>query len=280
MKLQNKIAIITGAGRGIGKAIALRFAQEGANLAMTSRTIPELQATRDEVAALGGQALALSGDVSHWEDVERLVKATLDEFGAVDILVNSAGVQGPIGPVTEVEVAPWVETIHINLIGTFLCCRAVLPTMLARHKGKVINFSGGGALYPRARFTAYSASKAGVIRFTESLAQEVKGSNVQVNAIAPGAVKTRLWDELMAAGDKAGEEALAEAHRLQETGWVSAEPAASLAVFLASSDSDGLTGRIISAIHDDWQSFPGRIEEVMATEYYTMRRINLPKKNG
>ncbi len=277
MKLLGKTAVVTGGGRGIGRAIALQFAREGANLVLAARTEPELRETLCGVEALGRRGVAIRADVSNWEDAREIARQAVHVFGGIDILVNNAGIQGDIGPVAEADVEYWIRTVTVNLIGPFLCCRAVLPSMIARRKGKVINLSGGGALGPRARFSAYSAAKAGVVRFTECLAQEVKDFNIQVNAIAPGAVRTHLWEDIEAAGEKAGPNSLDEAKRFQASGFTPPERAAELALFLASPESDGLTGRIISAVYDDWEHFPARIDEIMASEVYTMRRINPPK---
>ena len=272
MKLKDKIAIVTGAGRGIGKAIALSLAQEGAHIAVLSRTSSEIEETAVEIKALGRRALALKTDVSNREDVNDMVKSAIREFGKVDILVNNAGTQGPIGPLAENEIDRWIQTIHINLIGVFLCSRAVLPIMMERRQGKIINLSGGGATSPRPYFSAYGASKAAVVRLTETLAEEVKDYNIQVNAIAPGAVNTRMLEEVLAAGKAAGEKALAGASRQLQTGGTP-EKAAALAVFLASDESDGLTGRLISAVWDDWELVPRYIEEIMSSDLYTLRRV-------
>jgi 3-oxoacyl-[acyl-carrier protein] reductase len=145
--------------------------------------------------------------------------------------------------------------------------------MIRQRRGKIINLSGGGATSPLPNFSAYAASKAAIVRLTETLAEEVKGFSIQVNAIAPGAVNTRLVDEILAAGPAAGEEMLARTRRQKETGGVSPEQAAALAVFLASEESDGLSGRLISAVWDDWQNMNGRIDQIMASELYKLRRV-------
>ena len=274
MKLKDKVALVTGAGRGIGRAIATTFAEEGAKMVLASRTSGEIDAVAAEIEARGGHALPVRTDVSRPEEVSRMVDRAAEVFGTVDILVNNAGVQGPIGPVVDVELDRWMETVQINLIGTFLCSKAVLPGMIARRAGKIINLSGGGAVTPRPRFSAYSASKAAVVRFTETLAEEVRAFNVQVNAIAPGAVNTRMLDEVLRAGDAAGEQVIAEALRQRETGGTPTDRAASLTLFLASDDSDGLTGRLLSAMHDDWRKMAARIPELMSSPMYTMRRLD------
>lgn len=278
MKLKDKIAVVTGAGRGVGSAIAFEFAKEGADLVVVSRTISEVIETAKQVETLGRQALAVKVDVSKWEDVNNMVSLTLQKFGKIDVLVNNAGILGPVGTLAENDVNQWIETINVNLIGTFLCCRAVLPSMIKQHQGKIINLSGGGAVYPRPRFSAYAASKAAVIRLTETLAEEAKKFNVQVNAIAPGAVDTRLHEQILAAGEAAGEKALVESRKVKEEGGTSLELPAKLAVFLASDESNGLTGRLISAVWDNWQKMGKRIPEIMSTNWYTSGgRVTPPK---
>jgi 3-oxoacyl-[acyl-carrier protein] reductase len=274
MRLKDKIAIVTGASRGIGKAIAITFAQEGADVVVVSRSLPEVEETAAQAKALGRRALALRVDVSRQKDITRMVNSAIKEFGKVDILVNNAGIQGPIGPIIKAGIEDWIQTVNINLIRTFLCAKAVLPFMVKRRQGKIINLSGGGATSPRPYFSAYAASKAAVVRFTETLAQEVKGFNIQVNAIAPGAVNTRMLEQVLVAGEAAGKEALAEAKQQLETGGTPPETAASLAVFLASNESDGLTGRLISAVWDDWAGMSGHIPEIMSSDLYTLRRIS------
>lgn len=272
MRLQDRVAIVTGGGHGIGKAIALTFAGAGAHLVLASRTLSDLEATAAEASSMGRQAIAMKADLSHRQDVEALVDLVLARFGRIDILVNNAAVQPPIGPLWENEPDEWLRTILINLGGVFLCCWAAIPVMIRQGSGKVINLSGGGATSPRPYFSAYAASKSAVVRLTETLAEEVKPFNIQVNAIAPGAVYTKMTREVLAAGSAAGEKNLAEAQRVQEEK-TTPEAAAKLALFLASQASDGLTGRLISAAWDDWRSLPSRLEEVMASELYTLRRI-------
>jgi NAD(P)-dependent dehydrogenase (short-subunit alcohol dehydrogenase family) len=279
MRLRNKVAVVTGGGRGIGRAIALAFAREGAHLVLASRTLPEVEATAAEARALEAEALALRADVSQAQDVEAMLAFALAHFGKIDILVNNAAVQPPIGPLWENDPQEWLRTLLINLGGVFLCCRAVVPLMIRQGGGKIINLSGGGATSPRPCFSAYAASKAAVVRLTETLAEELKPFNVQVNAIAPGAVYTRMTEEVLAAGTAAGQKAVAEAARLKREGR-GPEAAAELAVFLASEESNGLTGRLISAVWDDWRSIPGRIAQVMASDLYTLRRITAEVRSG
>jgi 3-oxoacyl-[acyl-carrier protein] reductase len=275
MRLGGSAAIVTGAGRGIGRAIALAFAAEGASVVVAARTAAEVQETARLARDLGRRAVPVIADVSQPEAAERITAAALHEFGTVDILVNNAGVPGPIGPLIDLSRDEWLEAIAINLGGVFLCTRSVLPIMVQRGAGKIINLSGGGATSGRPYFTAYAAAKAAVVRLTESLAQEVQRHNIQVNAIAPGAVNTRMTDAVLAAGRAAGAQALAEARRVKETGGAPIEGVTDLAVFLASRESDGLTGRLISAVWDDWKALTAtRIEQIVGTDLYTLRRVD------
>ena len=191
------------------------------------------------------------------------------------MLVNAAGVHGPIGPTWEVDVDDWIKAIQINLIGTFLCCHSVLPHMIQRRKGKIINFSGGGATSPLPRFMAYGVSKTAVVRFTETIAEEVKEFNVHVNSIAPGAVDTKLQDDVIAAGDLAGE-SHDRIREMRETGkgGVPRELAAELVAFLAA-EKKGLTGKLIAAPYDGWENWDdAKIDELMSEQWFTLRRMD------
>jgi len=274
MKLMGRVVLVTGAGRGIGKALAHGFAQEGADVVLAARTQEELEKSAIEIQRMGRRAVAIPTDISNHSSVENLVKRVLEGFGQIDILVNNAGRQPPIGPLIKNDPQEWTQTISINLFGTFLCIKAVLPNMIERKYGKIINFSGGGAASPRPNFSAYAVSKAGIVRLTETLAEEVKPFNIQVNAIAPGTINTRMLDEVLAAGKTAGEVALSQAKKQKETGGDSLEKVVALAVFLASDESGSLTGKLISAQHDPWQEWVGKAEELNATPMYTIRRLD------
>jgi len=275
-RLQNKVALVVGAGRGIGEAIALRFAAEGAKLILAARTAPELKTVTEVVKAQGGTAHFVVTDVTAPPEVASLVQKSIELFGRIDILVNAAGTYGPIGRVWEVDAREWATTFSANLFGPFLLCQLVLPHMIRAGRGKIINFSGGGATSPLCRFSAYGVSKAAVVRLTETLAEEVKEFNIQVNAIAPGAVDTKLQDLVLAAGERAGD-LLQRIRRLRETGegGTPREVPAELALFLASDDSCNLTGRLISAPNDKWESWTNeRIEQVMSQPWFTLRRMD------
>lgn len=274
MELASKVCLIAGASGAIGAAVARRFYQAGAHLALTSHSANPEGLLRS-LAGCQGRIRNFALNISHRDEVQSVVAQVQKDFGAIHVLVNCTGALGPIGPTHTVADQEWVRTIETNLIGCFYLVHAVLPIMLAQRGGKIIHFSGGGAAYARPYFTAYSASKAAVVRFTESLAEELREANIQVNAIAPGPVKSRMWDEMRAAGSLGGPRLLEELKQMDATGGVPADRAATLAVFLASHRSNGLTGRLINSVHDDWEHMESRIPRIMNSEAWTLRRVPL-----
>ena len=276
MKLDGQIAVITGSGRGIGRAIALAYAREGAKLALAARSETELQETVGAVSELGAEAIAVRTDVTSQGDTERLAHKVVERFGRIDVLVNNAGNSGPVGPLQGNDVADWVNTINVNLTGTFLVCRAVIPVMLERSGGKIINLSGAGATNAWSNMSAYCSSKAAVVRLTEVLAQELDGKGITVNALGPGSVHTSMWDKMTEQAAQAGADFIHQLGlRVTSGGGASIDECAELAVWLASSESGALTGRLISATTDDFRGLPPKIAEIMAGDAYTLRRVGL-----
>jgi NAD(P)-dependent dehydrogenase (short-subunit alcohol dehydrogenase family) len=276
VRLEGRVALVTGAGRGIGRAVAEAMAAAGARVFLCARTEAELADAAARIRGEGGAAAFAPADVSSAADVDAAVDACESAFGPADILVNAAGAYGPIGPTWEIDADAWWRAHEVNVRGTLLTCRAVLPAMIAAGAGRIINFSGGGATAPLPRFSAYASSKAAVVRLTETLAEEVRAYGVTVNAIAPGAVDTRLQDEVLAAGARAGE-LYERTRRLRQTGegGVSAELPAALAVFLASDAAAELTGKLISAPHDGWKSWDAeRMAELGGSAWLTIRRLD------
>jgi NAD(P)-dependent dehydrogenase (short-subunit alcohol dehydrogenase family) len=275
MQLANRICLIAGASGAIGMAVAQRFHSEGARLALTYQTRrPQSEKFLGSEDRAG--ILQIPLDIRRRKNTEEAAAQVITRFGGIDVLVNCTGILGPIGPTAQVSIDDWVEAVEINLLGSFYLTRAVLPTMLAQGRGKIIHFSGGGAAYARPFFTAYSASKAGLVRFTESLAEELKECGIDVNAIAPGPVNSRMWQQLRASAEAAGPQTAMDLKTMEETGGVAPELAATLALFLASDRANGLSGRLLSAVHDDWSRIDDkRIAEIMHGEAGTLRRVAL-----
>jgi 3-oxoacyl-[acyl-carrier protein] reductase len=213
-------------------------------------------------------------DASNWSEVDRTFEAAGQALGGLDAVVNCAGMYGPIGSVANNPADEWAAALHANVCGCFHVTKRALSFMEPQRSGSIIHFSGGGAAYGRPNFTAYAASKAAIVRFTESIAGEVIEANVRVNAIAPGPVKSRLWEQLRSAGPAAGANAMEELKRVDSDGGVGPEKAAELAVFLASDQSVGISGRLISALHDDWRNWEaGNSHFAQKPDAGTLRRI-------
>jgi 3-oxoacyl-[acyl-carrier protein] reductase len=274
VKLANKVCVIVGASGAIGSAVARRFYAEGAHLALTFLTAKP-QTLCEELSRGPGRAACYRLDASDWMNVQAVIRQIRADFAGIDVLVNCSGIQGPIGPLEALDMAEWAKTIETNLFGSVYLARAVLPIMKERGRGKIILFSGGGAAYGRPYFTSYSSSKAAVVRFAECLGQELEAANIQVNAIAPGPVRSRMWDEMRAAGEAGGPKLLEELKRMDESGGTSPDRAAGLIVFLASDGSNRLTGRLLSAVWDDWEHLANRMDEIAASEVFTLRRVPL-----
>jgi len=275
--LEGRSALITGANQGLGLAIARAYVSAGANVLLCARDAGRLDRARAEVATLAGSAqtvTAVAADISRVDDVNRVVQSALQTFPRLQILVNNAGVVGPIGRAEDVDWSEWARTIEINLLGSVLMCRALLAHFRSQPFAKIVQLSGGGATSPMPRFSAYAASKAAVVRFTETLAEELKSTRIDVNAIAPGAVNTRMLDSVLSAGaDRAGDATYQRAITQQREGGAPPTKAAALAVFLASAASDGITGKLISAIWDPWETLSDHRDDLKGTDIYTLRRI-------
>jgi NAD(P)-dependent dehydrogenase (short-subunit alcohol dehydrogenase family) len=235
MKLANKVAVVTGGGKGIGKAIALAFAREGASICITGRTLEDLKRTVQEIRDSGGQAILDQGDISNESDVSHFVKITEERFGTINILVNNAAINLPDIPITELTIDQWNYIMAVNLTGPFLCCQKVLPIMYRKKTGSVINISSIGGRQG-ARFRgAYRASKAALLNLNETMAAESYRYGVRINAICPGSVETDMMEQItMEKTDS-------------KQNWMFPGQIASVAVFLASEESSSITGTAIDA---------------------------------
>jgi 3-oxoacyl-[acyl-carrier protein] reductase len=242
MRLNNKIAIVTGARRGMGRAIALAMAREGANVVVSDVSQEDCQKVVDEIEKLGRKGLALKCDVSSSDDVKDMVKRTVTEFGRVDILVNNAGIL-TFKPFLELTDEDWDKTLNVNLKGQFLCARAAARVMAKNKWGRIINIasiSSGGCGIAFPLIAHYTASKGGVVALTEALALELTPQGVNVNAICPGAIDTDMSKGTKESGQLAQVLARIPKGRLGQP-----EEIASLAVFLASEEADYISGAAI-----------------------------------
>jgi len=278
MPLAGRSAIITGANQGLGRAIAEAFVCKGASVLLVARgteLLGQVEADLTSLAEAPGQVVAsCPADVSRPADCAAIVERALQVLPSLTVLVNNAGMYGPMGPLEENDWDEWVRTIQINLFGTVFLSKTLISLFRERGYGKIINLSGGGATAPLPFFSAYATSKAAVVRFTETLAAEVASASIDVNAIAPGPLNTRLLDQVLEAGPgKVGADFHRRALKQRDEGGAPLEKGADLAVFLASAASDGITGRLLSAVWDDWAGLPARRETLAESDIFTLRRI-------
>ncbi len=281
--LEGRVAVITGANQGLGLEVARAYVQAGARIAICARDADLLTSAVQELKSLterGADVEAMPVDVTDAKAVHALVDRAVSRFGQVHILVNNAGVYGPMGAIEDVDWTEWVRAVEINVHGSVLPCRAVLPHFKAQRYGKIVQMSGGGATNPLPRVSAYAASKAAIVRFAESLALEVKDDGIDVNAIAPGALNTRMLDQALAVGpDVVGQEFYDRMVKTKAHGGTPLDVGARLAVFLGSAASDGITGRLLSAVWDPWERLPEHRNDLENSDIYTLRRI-VPKDRG
>ena len=238
--LSGKVALITGASRGIGRAIALRLAQAGANVVVSSRKLENVQPVADEIVAAGGKALAVQAHVGSPDDVAMLIERTVETFGRIDVAVNNAATNPHFGPLLTADEGQWDKILDTNAKGAFRVCKAVVPHMEAQGSGKIVNMVSVAGLRPSPGMGVYGISKAAIIMLTQVLAVELGHANVQVNAIAPGVIKTRFSQMLWQTPQIA--EPLLRSMPLGRFG--EPEDVAGLALFLASSASDYVTGAV------------------------------------
>ncbi len=275
--LANRNAIITGASQGLGAAIAEAYVEAGANVLLCARNAEKLEETRARLAdkAEPGRIIAACAtDVSEEKAVAGLVEQALSLFGQVHILVNNAGIYGPKGLIEDVDWQQWAKAMEINLYGSILPCRQILPHLRKQKYGKIVQLSGGGATNPLPRLSAYAASKAAVVRFAETLAEETRDDHIDVNCIAPGALNTRMLDEVLDAGPEViGQAFYQKMMKVKEKGGTPLTVGAGLAVYLASDASDGITGKLFSAQWDPWETMHEHKDEIAGNDIYTLRRI-------
>lgn len=280
--LTGRNVLITGASRGLGREIARAMWQAGANVFLTARSaqpLADLQSELMQTARTGQTAHIVVADLYSPDAARTIVDECRRNWDRVDVLVNNAAVLGPAGRAWENDWTAWQAALQVNLLAPVGLCRAVVPWMIERGGGKVINLSGGGATAPRPNFSAYATAKAALVRFSETLALEVKDRNVQVNCVAPGAMNTEMNRAVLQAGaEKAGDTEYARAAKLAEEKALPTR-AVDLIVFLSGSRGDGITGKLISAIWDPWQNLSEHMDELNGSDIYTLRRI-VPEDRG
>jgi 3-oxoacyl-[acyl-carrier protein] reductase len=270
-----KTCLLTGATRGLGHALAQRFWEGGFSLCLVARRQADLEAAAAALPARSGQeVVCLACDLADPAAADGLMARAAERLSRLDVLLNNAAMQGPIGPAWENDFAAWRQTVQVNLLAPVSLCRAAVPFMAKTGGGAIINLSGGGATGPRANFTAYASAKAALVRFSETLADEARGLGIRVNCIAPGAMKTAMLGEVVKTGAAAaGEREYAIAAKVCAEGGAPMDRVAELALFLATEAGSGITGKLVSAVWDNWEQWPGHLEELLKSDVYTLRRI-------
>ena len=257
-------ALVTGGGRGIGQGIALRLAKEGMGVVVTARSADQLAET---VRLSGGKIAAIPADVSETKEVSMMVSLAEREVGPIDLLINNAGIGGPLAPFLDAEPDEWWKTLEVNLRGPYLCCRAVLPGMIARKRGRIINMASGAGTFPIPDMSAYVASKTALIRLSEQLAMELKTHGISVFPIRPGVVRTAMVEEARGA--------VPLIQKILDEGQdVTPDTVADLVLFLASGNADRLSGRLFS-VNEDLEEIVRRADEVERDNLYLLRTRRL-----
>jgi NAD(P)-dependent dehydrogenase (short-subunit alcohol dehydrogenase family) len=272
--LAGQVALVTGGGRGIGRAIASSLAQAGAAVAVLARSVDQLAEAVDDIAASGGRALACPADVTNQAAVEAAVAQVGQTLGPVDLLVNNAGVGGPIGPLSESDPDLWWRCVEVNLRGPLLCSRAVLPGMLARRRGRIVNIASGAGTRAIPYLSAYVTSKASLIRLTENLTAEVDEFGVRVFALQPGTVRTAMAESVLNSAE-ARQRMPWFAEMFEKGQDVPPELAGRLVVLLASGQADALSGRFL-AVEWDVEGLVRRADEIVGSDALTLRLVPPP----
>lgn len=279
MKLDNQVAVVTGAGRGIGKAIAIEQARAGAKVALIARSENEIKAVAEEIVAAGGVARAYAADIVDTATMAETFAAIETDLGPVDLLTNNAGAFAGIGPIWEVDPEVWWRDVETNLRGTFNCCRAVLPAMIARKTGRIINMTGGGTATSFPNGSGYGSSKAAILRFTESVGDTLAGTGVTMIAMDPGLVRTSMTEYQLTsvAGQtwlRGIEDLFARKINVPPT------MAANLSIEIGSGRFDRLKGRMLMAARGDADLAEADCDAILAQDYRSLRVNGMPEEDS
>jgi len=270
----SRFALITGGSKGLGAHLVRRFWLDGYSLVVVASNHFDLLSTLDKLPKCDDQrAIPLVCDLADAEKVYTLLESIKAAIPHLDVLVNNAAMQGPIGPLAKNDLLAWQRTLQVNLLAPVALCHGLIPLMKRPDGASIINLSGGGATGPRANFSAYATAKAGLVRFSETISDELKGESIRVNCISPGAMKTAMLKEVLAKSDAAGIREASLASKVFEKGGASMDLVADLVIFLASDASKGISGKLISAVWDKWEEWPKHLDELSQSDVYTLRRI-------
>jgi 3-oxoacyl-[acyl-carrier protein] reductase len=272
--MSTPMTLITGASKGLGAHLASRFWHAGWSLVLVARDESALVDACVKFEKRPLQTLELvSCDLVSIDQIKKLSVLLKEKYQSLDLLINNAAIQGPIGSLEQNDFDEWLEALKINLLAPVLLCKELIPLLNKASNASIINLSGGGATGPRPSFSSYASSKAALVRFSETIADELRAKNIRVNCIAPGAMKTNMLEEVLAFPGNAGERELELAKKVLSEGGASMDKVADLMLFLASDAGKGITGKLISAAWDNWEEWPKHISELNKTDAFTLRRI-------
>lgn len=277
MKLAGEVVVVTGAGRGIGRAIAVAQAKEGARVALLARTAAEIGSVADTIAAEGGSARPFPVDVTDLGAVTSVFASIERDLGPIGLLTNNAGAFAAIGPIWEVAPEAWWRDVETNIRGPFNCCRAAIPAMLARRRGRIVNVVGGGTATSFAQGSGYGTSKAGLLRFTECVSDSLSGTGVLVFAMDPGLVRTAMTEYQLSSD--AGRTYLPNIPTLFESGInVPATLAARLTIEIGSGRFDRLAGRMLMAARGDLDLQAADVDRIISSDLRSLRVNGMPEE--
>ncbi len=278
--LRKKNILVTGGSMGLGFAAAKQCLERGAHVLICARHQSSIDEAVESLQREGfSQIAGCVADVTQESQVQEALDLLESRFGPLHGVIHSAGIYGAIGSITEVDPEEWLEGVKINLFGSFLIARHSCLRWKKQKGGRLLLFSGGGAATPFPNYTSYACGKAAVVRFTETIAQEMAPYNIEINCLAPGFVITRLHQQTLQAQEKAGSDFVEKTKKELGCGGVPIEMGASAAAFFVSDAAKGITGKFISAPYDSWKEFPQRVNELKDNDLFTLRRI-IPKDRG